>query len=103
MITSKQVFHYAAAATAGYSVTAPVVEWLLSIARWMASAALLSLILALACLYAWATERHPNSWMLLVYCAGFCSISLLLLMPIGIATRIALRWTNSDENPVDKT
>ena len=102
MITPRQVFHYASAATAGYAVTAPVLEWWLSIARWMASAALLSFILAIACLYTWATERHPDSWLLLLYFAGFCALSMLLLVPMGIATRIALRCAAAHESPKDK-
>lgn len=94
--TSHQVFRYAAAATAGYGMAAPVLEWLMSIARWMSSVALLSFILALACLYAWATEHQPDGWKLLVYFAGFCIIAALLMLPMIIVTRIALRCVASN-------
>lgn len=90
MITPKKVFHYSAAATAGYAMTVPVVEWLMSIARWMSTIALLSFILALACLYTWITDREL--WSLLCF-VGLCAVALLMLVPMVIATRIALRFT----------
>jgi hypothetical protein len=97
VIAPKKVFHYTAAATAGYALTAPVIEWLLTIARWMSSIALLSAILALVCLYTWFTATEPDRWLLLVYFVGFCCISAVMLAPMVILTRIALRCANNTD------
>jgi hypothetical protein len=93
MITPRQVFRYSVAATAGYTITSPVVAWLLSIARTLATIAILSFVLAIVSIVAWVETGDP--WGLIYF--GICvAFFLAAVLPLVIGARAFCRYARED-------
>lgn len=93
MITPRQVFRYSVAATAGYTITSPVVAWLLSIAQTLAAIAILSFVLAIVSIVAWIDTGDPWGLIYFGICVAFFVGSVL---PLAIGVRAFCRYATED-------
>jgi hypothetical protein len=94
MITPRHVFRYSVAATAGYTVTPPLIHWLLSWAQTLVIIAIASFVLAIVSIVAWA--ETGDTWGLIYFgiCAAFFVASVL---PLVIGIRILCRYAQANE------
>jgi hypothetical protein len=95
MITPRQVFRYSVAATAGYTITPPLIHWLLSWAQTLVIIAIAGFVLAIVSIVAWA--KTGDTWGLIYFgiCAAFFVASVL---PLVIGFRVLSRYAAADED-----
>jgi len=95
MITPREVFRYSAAATAGFILTGPAINWLLSIAQTLAIVAALSFILAVLCIVEWIAT--PDRWLLIYF--GVCLVFLFgSAVPLTFIIRLFCRYFEEEKS-----
>jgi uncharacterized RDD family membrane protein YckC len=80
MITPRTVFRYSTAASVGVAAAAPIIAWVLSVARVLTIFAFLSFVLGLICIIGWFHTGEPWFLIYLSICAAVFVPSMLPLL-----------------------
>jgi hypothetical protein len=91
--TPRKVVRYSVAATAAYTITAPLVGLLLSIAQTLVIIAILAFIDAIACIVTWINE--PDRW-LLIYLGICVTFFVAAVLPLAIGAWCFCRYVKRD-------